>query len=318
VEVFVAPGNHDIRNPWARRFAGTETEPVSHIGRHEFREIYASFGYEQARSVHAGSLAYLAEAAPGVSLLVLDSNRYERNLEKGYPDGRGAISTAQRRWLEARLAEARAGGEAVLPVMHHSLLSHRSGGGGRPFGRSWIDMWPLFARLFWDAAAPVVFTGHAHRQDIAGLRGEQGEWIYDVATGALGSFPHPYRVVRVTAGERLEIRSHRLMPADFTPGAANDTVAPADARAGVAFLEYSRRRYVTRFAERLGPRLAERYGLDPEAAYERARQIALRRLAGDSGTDPVPELNEIVIDLDSGRWVPFADARDGVGVSPGR
>jgi hypothetical protein len=108
------------------------------------------------------------------------------------------------------------------------------------------------------------------------------------------------------------------MPADFTPGAANDTVAPADARAGVAFLEYSRRRYVTRFAERLGPRLAERYGLDPEAAYDRARQIALRRLAGDSGTDPVPKLNEIVIDLDSGRWVPFADARDGVGVSPAR
>lgn len=262
-EVYVTAGNHDIRNPWAMRYTGTEGEAAVPVSPAAFREIYAEFGYAQAQSVHGESLAYLVEAAPGLRLAMLDSNMYGRNLEKGYPDGRGAISEGQRRWLEKRLAAAREAGDAVLPVMHHSLLSHRRGGGGRPFGRSWIDMWPRFARLFWDSGAPVVLTGHAHEQDIAGLRGEQGEWIYDIATGSLGSYPHPYRVVNIAVGSHLEVQSRRLTARDLADGAA--------------FLERSRRRYLTRFAERLD---------------------------GERGDDPPPAANEITIDLRSGRWVP--------------
>jgi predicted phosphodiesterase len=290
VEVYVTAGNHDISNPWAMRYAGTEGEAALPVSPAEFREIYAAFGYAQAVSVHEESLAYLAEAAPGLRLAMLDSNMYARNLENGYPEGRGAISAGQRRWVETRLAAARQAGEAVLPLMHHSLLSHRRGGGGRPFGRSWIDLWPRFARLFWDAGAPVVLTGHAHEQDIAGLRGEQGEWVYDIATGSLGSYPHPYRILRIEPGGHMEVESRRLTAADFADGAA--------------FLERSRRRYLTRFAERLGPRLAERYGLDAAEGYERARRIALEGLSGARGGDPPPAGNEITIDLRSGRWVP--------------
>ena len=295
VPVYVVPGNHDVSNPWARRYTGAEPRTVGHVGPGQFREIYAEFGYEEAASTDNGSLGYLLEAAPGLDLAMIDSNRYERNFDRGYPESRGAISRSQARWLEEELAAARGRGRAVLPVMHHSLLSHRSGGGGRPFGASWIDMWPRFARLFWEEGAPVVFSGHAHEQDIAGLRGEDGEWLYDVATGSLASYPHPYRMVTITAEQRLEVRSATLSAVDFT-ASADDTSR------GDAFLARSRRRYIARFVVRLAPRLRERDGLRAEAARDRARRIAESLLDGSYREDPPPGVNNITVDLVTGRW----------------
>ena len=295
VAVYVVPGNHDIANPWARQYTGAEARRVSHVGPAEFRDIYAEFGYADAAATDTGSLAYVTEAAPGLSVVMIDSNRYERNLERGYPESRGAISESQARWLEKELVAARRAGDAVLPVMHHSLLSHRSGGGGRPFGSSWIDMWPRFARLFWDEGAPVVFSGHAHEQDIAGLRGENGEWLYDVATGSLASYPHPYRMVTITAEQRLEVRSAAFGAGDFA-ASADDTSR------GDAFLARSRRRYIARFVERVSPRLREREDLRAEVARDRARDIAISLLDGSYREDPPPGANSISVDLLTGRW----------------
>lgn len=296
VPAYVIPGNHDVENPWARQYAGAEARGVSQVSPAQFRDIYADFGYEEAAARDTGSLAYTVEVAPGLTMAMIDSNRYERNLDRGYPEARGAISQSQARWLEEQLAAARETGDAILPVMHHSLLSHRSGGGGRPFGASWIDMWPRFARLFWDEGAPVVFSGHAHEQDIAGLRGENGEWLYDVATGSLASYPHPYRIVTITADQRLEVRSAALSASDFAASAAADTSQ------GDAFLSQSRERYIVRFVERLSPRLRERHGLGVEEARSRAREIAVSLLDGSYREDPPPGANNITVDLVTGRW----------------
>jgi 3',5'-cyclic AMP phosphodiesterase CpdA len=240
IEVYVLPGNHDLENPWAARFTGQEAQEVPSVSVSAFRTIYAEFGFAEARARATDSLAYTVEVAPGLVLAALDSNVYERNAEKGYPDARGAISRSQHGWLTAQLERARATGDGVITAMHHSLLSHRDGGYHRGSGASWIEMWPRHARLLWDYAAPVTLTGHVHVQDIAGLRGETGEWIYDVATGSLASYPHPYRIITITDEDHLQVRSGRLSAADlptsprhgrarrFRQGSRNDSPPPDD------------------------------------------------------------------------------------------
>jgi len=48
---------------------------------------------------------------------------------------------------------------------------------------------PELLQLLRDSGVQLVFTGHLHVQDIAYCQG-----VYDITTGSLVSYPHPYRV----------------------------------------------------------------------------------------------------------------------------
>ena len=45
IKTFVIPGNHDIRNPFAKYFDGDTTSPAEGITAEEFASFYRDFGY---------------------------------------------------------------------------------------------------------------------------------------------------------------------------------------------------------------------------------------------------------------------------------
>lgn len=57
VPVFVLPGNHDLQNAWAARYAGDGYEPVASVTPAEFAALYAPLGYGQALARDEASLS---------------------------------------------------------------------------------------------------------------------------------------------------------------------------------------------------------------------------------------------------------------------
>ena len=322
IPVYAIPGNHDIANPWASSFLGAEEDRVVGLEEAGFAETYAEFGYRESLQRYPGDLSYTVEPKPGLILLMLDTNRYELNRERGYPVSGGAFSLGQRRWILSVLEEAAEEGKAVLAFSHHSFISHSGGGGYRDLSRL-IDEWPRNTREFWDRAVPVMFTGHIHAQNIAAIRGVKGEWIYDIATGAFSIYPHSYRLLRITDEQRLRVEGNRLAPEAFS-------------EEGGSILRRSKSDYLSGFVERRAPRIQEEYSTgrgvsrimaaypailsinqmageeqppptDPffaesRAHWERLAPERWERLQQYLTADRPPRDNDVEIDLATGMW----------------
>ncbi|MCM1983687.1 metallophosphoesterase family protein [Lyngbya confervoides] len=173
--VFVIPGNHDIPVPEAD---GTAIAPAT------FAQIYRDFGYHHAsEQPNSPALYYSQSPVPGLRLIGLNSNQFNRA-------GRqvGALDLQQLRWLEALLPSCR--DEFVLVMVHHNVLEHFPAQRVHPIGRRYMlkNSDPLL-RLLRRHGVQVVLTGHLHVQDITSQNG-----IFDITTGSLVSFPHPYRL----------------------------------------------------------------------------------------------------------------------------
>jgi hypothetical protein len=71
-----------------------------------------------------------------------------------------------------------------------------------------------------DAGLKLVFTGHFHAQDIAGMIRSEGETskFFDIETGSLVSFPCPYRIVSLQGSSSITIRSEFVTQIDFDTG----------------------------------------------------------------------------------------------------
>lgn len=194
IEAFVVPGNHDLLNGHARRYDGTEAEPVATATEADFLRMYRRFGYGQAILRDASTLSYVAQVADGLWLLALDSTRHQENVSGEEPVTAGRLSAETRAWaLEAaKLAAAR--GKRMIAMMHHGLIEH-FGGQSILFPDYLIEDRASLARDFADVGIHLVFTGHYHAQDIVTTRFEDGSQITDVETGALVTYPSSYRIV---------------------------------------------------------------------------------------------------------------------------
>lgn len=73
VPVYVIPGNHDINKPDAGEYFGDQRTDVESVTSEEFREIYADFGYNEAKSGAPDSLSYLVELNDTTWLMMLDT-----------------------------------------------------------------------------------------------------------------------------------------------------------------------------------------------------------------------------------------------------
>lgn len=192
--VFVVPGNHDIDNPHAQRFAETKSEPVERVSASEFAQIYAQFGYGEALDRDPDSLSWVAEPAPGLWLVGVDSAQYESNLADGRPKTAGKIREATIRWLSAVFAKASQARKALVVLHHHGLLEHYRG--ERRFNSQYlIEDGERLAEFYSENGVRLVFTGHHHAQDIALKTWNDGRWLYDVETGSLVTPPFPLRTV---------------------------------------------------------------------------------------------------------------------------
>ncbi|MFB2881163.1 metallophosphoesterase family protein [Floridanema aerugineum] len=186
--VYVVPGNHDVPV-----FRGDEKT----ISWADFPSYYQKFGYDNPKQLY-----YTCEILPGVRLIGLNSNNFH---EKG--DQIGRLDDTQLEWLKGVLATAKE--ELILVMIHHNVVEHLPGQSQHKMGRRYmLENAPQLLEIL-RPKVQLVFTGHLHVQDIAEDRG-----IYDITTGSLVSYPHPYRILHFRADELgrkwLQVESHRI------------------------------------------------------------------------------------------------------------
>lgn len=186
--VYVIPGNHDVPV-----FAADGTS----IAWKDFPGYYHHCGYGVRQELY-----YTASPIPGLRIIGLNSNQFD---QEGKQIGR--IDQPQLDWLKDTLEQSQ--DELNLVMIHHNVLDHFPNQTQHPIGRRYmLRNAPVLLKILRAAKVQLVFTGHLHVQDIAHRDG-----IFDITTGSLVSYPHPYRVVelRHDAGQtHLSIESPRV------------------------------------------------------------------------------------------------------------
>jgi 3',5'-cyclic AMP phosphodiesterase CpdA len=186
---YVVPGNHDVPVLKANQQS---------IASADFPYYYQKFGYQDPTQPY-----YNCQLYPGVRLIGLNSNSYD---DQGNLIGR--LDSQQMGWLEKQLASIR--DELVLVMIHHNVVEHLPNQSSHPMAnRYMVENAVELLDVLRQYGVKLVFTGHLHVQDIACSKG-----IYDITTGSLVSYPHPYRVLEFQRDdygrESLQIISHRV------------------------------------------------------------------------------------------------------------
>ncbi|GHV90160.1 serine/threonine protein phosphatase [Spirochaetia bacterium] len=185
LKVYVTPGNHDIENPAARSLLKGKVSPVKSVSPREFRKIYRDFGYGEAISRDKETLSYVAQPAPKLRLLMLDSNKYTRNRALGFSEMDGAIPDSTREWIRKTALAAQQDGALLVAAMHHSLMDHH------PMVNEGftVDDAETLRELFAELGINFILSGHIHAQEISMRETSRGP-VYDIATSALSVYPH--------------------------------------------------------------------------------------------------------------------------------
>lgn len=199
---YVVPGNHDV-------IAATATDHS--IDMATFVRLYRKFGYDAVVDAGQGEgdrPYYAQEILPSVWLIGLNSIAFATD---GTQHWSGWLDPAQLAWLETTLAQIPAAA-LTLVMLHHNVLEHLPGQARHKMGKRYmLDNAPELLQVLDAAGVSLIFTGHLHVQDIA----QRGN-CYEITTGSLVSYPHPYRIVQVLRdGDRphpttLQIESRRV------------------------------------------------------------------------------------------------------------
>jgi 3',5'-cyclic AMP phosphodiesterase CpdA len=186
---YVIPGNHDLP-------VAAKTDAA--IAPNEFPHYYRKLGYTDTDQLY-----YTQPLAPGLRLVGLNSNQFT-------PEGHqiGAVDAAQLAWLEDVLQTY--ADEMIVVMIHHNVVEHLPQQSQHPLGRRYmLQNAPALRSLLHTYGVNLVFTGHLHVQDIAHSQG-----LYDITTGSLVSYPHPYRMLQLqqdASGQcHLQVESGRV------------------------------------------------------------------------------------------------------------
>ena len=217
IKTFVIPGNHDIRNPFAKYFDGDKTSPADGVTAEEFASIYRDFGYSNDHLRDPHSLSYVCEPVPGLTLLAIDASQYEKNTYKAQGDVRdgsvvgGAIKPCTLDWLLAQADEAKGKGNQVMAMMHQQLINHVDSL-DMIVSSAAIENGDSIARLMMEHGIHVIFTGHMHYSDAATIWNDNhAASLTDITTGSTITYPSHYRVVTVSDDcSLLTIDTHRI------------------------------------------------------------------------------------------------------------
>ena len=195
ISVYVVPGNHDVNNPDAVSYSGSDTAPVSNINAGDFARIYGDYGYNAALMRDDDSLSYVAELTDGLWLLALDACRYRENEHGKGEIVSGKISQRTADWIAAMLQTAMNHDKAVIALMHHGVVEHWPGQ-SKLHPDYLVEGYKEFGKFLAAYNVRLVFTGHYHAQDIT-LGQYDDKFIYDVMTGSLVTSPCPIRYVEL-------------------------------------------------------------------------------------------------------------------------
>lgn len=190
--VYVIPGNHDFVTPQGDDIRIAPTD---------FSQLYQKFGYEASKG-----LDYSVSPLPGLRLIGLNSNQFDK---AGQPVGR--LTQQQFVWLRQELTSIRqsSASDQVFIMVHHNVIEHLPQQSKHPLGYKYmLRNAGRLRSLLKEFGVQLVFTGHLHVQDVV-----RDEDLYEVTTGSLVSYPHPYRLLqfRAEAGQvQLSYESFRI------------------------------------------------------------------------------------------------------------
>jgi len=271
-QIYVVPGNHDIKNGHSFKYIGDSTERVPNITAAEFEQIYGEFGYKEALYRDPASLSYVAEPQAGLWLLALDSCIYAENVEDEEPITDGKFSPSTLQWVEEMLEKAARENKAVIVMLHHGIVEHYVGQ-EKNFGEYVLDDFSAVSKLLAMYNARLVFTGHYHAQDITVARWpETNKFVFDIETGSLVTYPVPYRIISIDAAQKAAVRTKHI---------ESISSHPAD------FQEYTRA-YVQSGIEGIATRTIMDYKVDRAEAEKLAGQVAQAFLAHYAGDENLP------------------------------
>jgi 3',5'-cyclic AMP phosphodiesterase CpdA len=203
--VFVVPGNHDILNPWARRYEGRKEYRVDSIARDDFRTIYGQFGFDEAISSDSSSLSYMAAPSDTVWLLMLDTAEYRFNRLLGRPGSRGVLADTTLEWIRQCAARAKEHRAQIITVMHHNLADHSE----LLRGGYTLDNGDQVRNVFGTLGLGIVLSGHLHVQDVRRIDGGPTP-MYDIATSSLSVYPQQYGVLERLPSGAFDYRTARV------------------------------------------------------------------------------------------------------------
>ena len=265
--VYVIPGNHDVSNGEARAFDGDTSNIVESVTPADFAEIHRSFGYGEALFLDQHSLSYVAEPVPGTWFLALDACLYDLNQPGQHPHTDGAFKEQTLKWIREIAAKAREKQKRVIAFMHHGITEHYEGQ-AKFYGEYVVNNHEEVSALFASLGINVVFTGHYHAQDVTLKTWKNGNFIYDIETGSLVTYPCPVREIDIS-GTGMQIKSHFLEQIPSHPE---------------GFTTYSRN-FVHSGIAGIAERTLISYKLKPEEAALLAGQIADAFLAHYKGDE---------------------------------
>lgn len=204
IQVIVTNGNHDINNGGAATFENGVKERARRTTPEDWLTIYQNLGYDLAKNTFipaegkkGGMLSYSVQLDGGYRLIVMDSGKYSwDNTSDGDDEheGEGKYSDDLLAWILAEAADARACGETVIGMTHHSLVPHT------PIEATVmptliLDEYLQVSEALANAGMRYVFTGHMHQSDVAVGYSDSGESIADIATASLTGYPNTFREV---------------------------------------------------------------------------------------------------------------------------
>lgn len=219
IKVLVIPGNHDINNPDAVSFHGNVTHREATVSADDFEMIYADYGYGDAVSRDAHSLSYVSEPVEGFRVLCIDSNKYDENRFISNGDKtdfcvtHGAIRPGTMAWIRNEMLVAKILDKQIVAMMHHNVVEHFTHQGlfAVPY---MVDNFTEVQKRFLEYGINVLFTGHFHSSDIARVEDSFGNYLYEIETASLVTYPCPYRIVGV-AGRKLDIETKYIEEIDY-------------------------------------------------------------------------------------------------------
>lgn len=208
LKVYVTNGNHDINNPAAKNFNTRDGKAVKakRTTQKDFLNLYKDVTwndtsvkatYTPPEGAEAGALSYVARPKKGFTFIVIDANCYTAdNTSDGEQlcEVRGNVPADLMKWAQRQARAARKRGDTVIGMMHHGVVSHFTQE-GVILGHFLVDDFETVSTKLADAGMHYIFTGHQHSQDVAVMRTEKGNQLYDIETGSSITYPCPMRAV---------------------------------------------------------------------------------------------------------------------------
>lgn len=217
VKIFVIPGNHDIHSVSAKGYKGNTVYSTESITEQVFVDIYSDFGFDKAISRDPNSLSYVGEIDSTTWLLALDVGQHGLGMDHNI----GKLSKVQLEWVQSILGEAKTKNKNVIAMMHWGLLEHIPMQ-SKLLPTYLVDDASNLQSILADGGVKVVFTGHFHANDINAFETEKGNTIYDVATGALVSYPYAIRYVDLNKNY-MQVKTCFIYGTPSYPSLRNDS-----------------------------------------------------------------------------------------------